>query len=137
MILRTDVDRELYEQIRRLWVLTDIERPERGDVWEVALETLKKGGAILSLWEGDDVLGALWITDDGRRLYLHHMAVHPDHRRKGLGRRLLKEGLAMARRLGRQPKLEVHETNLGARKLYSGEGFTDLEGYLVMINRRP
>lgn len=137
MILRTDVDRELYEKIRRLWVLTDIERPERGDVWEVALETLKKGGAILSLWEGDDVLGALWITDDGRRLYLHHMAVHPDHRRKGLGRRLLKEGLAMARRLGRQPKLEVHETNLGARELYSGEGFTDLEGYVVMINRRP
>ena len=137
MILRTDVDRELYEKIRRLWVLTDIERPERGDVWEVALETLKKGGAILSLWEGDVVLGALWITDDGRRLYLHHMAVHPDHRRKGLGRRLLKEGLAMARRLGRQPKLEVHETNLGARELYSGEGFTDLEGYVVMINRRP
>ena len=137
MILRTDVDRELYEKIRRLWVLTDIERPERGDVWEVALETLKKGGAILSLWEGDAVLGALWITDDGRRLYLHHMAVHPDHRRKGLGRRLLKEGLAMARRLGRQPKLEVNETNLGARELYSGEGFTDLEGYVVMINRRP
>lgn len=137
MILRTDVDRELYEKIRRLWVLTDIERPERGDVWEVALETLKKGGAILSLWEGDAVLGALWITDDGRRLYLHHMAVHPDHRRKGLGRRLLKEGLAMARRLGRQPKLEVHETNLGARELYSSEGFTDLEGYVVMINRRP
>ena len=137
MILRTDVDRELYEKIRRLWVLTDIERPERGDVWEVALETLKKGGAILSLWEGDAVLGALWITDDGRRLYLHHMAVHPDHRRKGLGRRLLKEGLAMARRLGRQPQLEVHETNLGARELYSGEGFTDLEGYVVMINRRP
>lgn len=137
MILRTDVDRELYEKIRRLWVLTDIERPERGDVWEVALETLNKGGAILSLWEGDVVLGALWITDDGRRLYLHHMAVHPDHRRRGLGRRLLKEGLAMARRLGRQPKLEVHETNLGARELYSGEGFTDLEGYVVMINRRP
>lgn len=137
MILRTDVDRELYEKIRRLWVLTDIERPERGDVWEVALETLKKGGAILSLWEGDAVLGALWITDDGRRLYLHHMAVHPDHRRRGLGRRLLKEGLAMARRLGRQPKLEVHETNLGARELYSSEGFTDLEGYVVMINRRP
>ena len=103
----------------------------------MALETLKKGGAILSLWEGDAVLGALWITDDGRRLYLHHMAVHPDHRRKGLGRRLLKEGLAMARRLGRQPKLEVHETNLGARELYSSEGFTDLEGYVVMINRRP
>ena len=38
--------------------------------------------------DGDRVVGAVLCGHDGRRGYLHHMAVHPDFRRQGIGHRL-------------------------------------------------
>ena len=32
------------------------------------------------------VVGAILAGHDGRRGYIHHLAVHPDHRRQGLAR---------------------------------------------------
>ncbi len=35
------------------------------------------------------VVGAILAGHDGRRGYIHHLAVHPDHRRQGLARQLV------------------------------------------------
>jgi ribosomal-protein-alanine N-acetyltransferase len=52
------------------------------------------------------------------------IAVDPDRRRMGVGRRLLAEGLAqVAERGACRVFLEVGEHNLAARRLYEGHGF--------------
>ena len=56
------------------------------------------------------------------------MAVHPDHRRRGVGRRLVEEILEYANGLGlRRLWLSVHEDNYAAIRLYKRMGF-EVEG---------
>jgi ribosomal protein S18 acetylase RimI-like enzyme len=54
---------------------------------------------------GERVLGAVLAGHDGRRGYLHHLAVHPAARHQGTGRRLVDAALAA---LGAQGIAKAH-----------------------------
>lgn len=49
---------------------------------------------------GDAIVGAVLCGHDGRRGYLHHLAVAPAHRRRGLGKKLVDSCLAQLVPLG-------------------------------------
>jgi ribosomal-protein-alanine N-acetyltransferase len=56
--------------------------------------------------------------------HVKDLAVDPDHRREGIGRLLLSEGLAALGAIGvDRVKLEVRRSNESARSLYSAFGF--------------
>ncbi|WP_254716466.1 N-acetyltransferase [Actinomadura sp. WMMB 499] len=66
----------------------------------------------------------------GEWLGVYAMAVAPDARRRGLGRRVLRALLAWGRLRGcRRAYLVVVERNAAARALYAGEGFVEKGGY--------
>jgi putative acetyltransferase len=46
------------------------------------------------------IVGAVLAGHDGRRGYIHHLAVHPDWRRHGIGRRLIDRCLGALRDAG-------------------------------------
>jgi ribosomal protein S18 acetylase RimI-like enzyme len=48
------------------------------------------------------VVGAVLCGHDGRRGYLHHLAVHPDSRRRGIGRQLADRCLQALKKAGIQ-----------------------------------
>lgn len=79
--------------------------------------------------------GTIWLTNDYRRLYIHHMAVLPEFQNQGIGRYLLQKAIEIADNQGLQAKLEVHSDNATALNLYRSMGFLELDGYLVMIWR--
>jgi [ribosomal protein S18]-alanine N-acetyltransferase len=57
-------------------------------------------------------------------LQIDNLAVSGQRRRKGIGQRLLRSALSLAKRLGaRRATLEVRSSNLSARSLYEKEGF--------------
>jgi ribosomal-protein-alanine N-acetyltransferase len=63
-----------------------------------------------------------WIVVD--ELHIHAIAAHPDHRRAGVGGRLLAHALAEARARGCvRATLEVRRGNAPAIALYQGAGF--------------
>ncbi len=69
---------------------------------------------------------------DGDSFHLMNLAIVPDSRGRGLGRALMDDFLAEARRLGvREAFLEVAVTNDAALALYRAYGFTD-----VRVRRR-
>jgi [ribosomal protein S18]-alanine N-acetyltransferase len=70
-----------------------------------------------------------WVVLD--EMHILNLAVHPEHRRQGIARRLLAEGLAQARTLGAALAwLEVRPSNLAGRALYRSFGFKE-------VGRRP
>lgn len=55
---------------------------------------------------------------------IHNLAVHPDHRRQGVGRALLQAVVEETRREGlRRITLEVRKSNEAAQRLYQSLGF--------------
>ena len=65
--------------------------------------------------------GFLHILDE---LHILNVAVHPDHRHRGVGKELMTHLLQTARRLSaRAVTLEVRESNQSAKRLYEGSGF--------------
>lgn len=92
------------EQWRR--ELDELQRPGIG---------LRRGGSLLAMACGWLVLDELQIT---------LVAVDPQCRRQGLGRRVLQELLAAGRRLGAErATLEVSAENTAAQALYARCGF--------------
>jgi [ribosomal protein S18]-alanine N-acetyltransferase len=126
---------EAFRAIARIWDATGVGNPARGDSFESVSATLAHGGRIFTVVADGAIVGACWITDDGRRLYLHHMAVAPEHQGKGHAKALMEKALSYARERRLQMKLEVHEDNVRAKRLYREYGFEPLGGYEVFIRR--
>lgn len=126
--------------IMDVWSATGLSRPERGDDEDTVERSIAMGGAMLVICgqEGDveKITGTSWLTFDGRRLYLHHFGIIPEHQGKGLAVSLLRESLRLAKEKGYQIKLEVHKTNQTAIRLYKKAGFEYLGDYDVYISRK-
>jgi len=129
------LNENLYSEIVSIWDKTGISNPERADSFDSIQRTLEHGGILLLAYMDAILVGTIWLTNDYRRLYLHHMAVLPEFQKQGIGRSLLKEAIQIADKQGLQAKLEVHSDNAAALNLYRSMGFKVLDGYLVMIRR--
>jgi ribosomal-protein-alanine N-acetyltransferase len=136
MMIR-DFQEKDYQQLMYLWEETSLSTPKRGDDLEVILRTLKLGGKLILLEDSQQklIIGSSWLTQDGRRIYLHHFGILPDYQGKGLSKLLLQESLKFAKEKKMQIKLEVHKEHEKTIRLYSNAGFSYLGDYLVYIIR--
>lgn len=126
-----------YHDVMSLWEVCGLSDRARGDSQQTIEATLKLGGRLLLLELDGMIVGTSWITNDGRRLYLHHFGIHPDHHGKGLSHQLTTASLAIAKARNVQIKLEVHRENEAAIHLYKKHGFRYLSDYDVYIVRDP
>ncbi|MGD9995020.1 MAG: GNAT family N-acetyltransferase [Salinivirgaceae bacterium] len=128
-----------YKALEALWISTGLGNAARGDNQQTIAETLALEGVlyVMKTEPGNELIGTSWITNDGRRLYLHHFGIKPEYQNQGLSKPLLKKSLEFAKQMNRQIKLEVHRDNLPALTLYEKSGFTYLGDYLVYIIRKP
>lgn len=126
-----------YPQLVELWEPLGLGSSQRGDDQKIIRNTINLGGQLLLLIEtkNNKIIGSSWLTIDGRRTYLHHFGIHADYQGKGLADYLLDESLRLAKSFGMQIKLEVHQDNIKALKLYKKSGFKFLGDYDVYIIR--
>ncbi len=127
-----------YPQIVELWEEVGLGNPVRGDNLQQIEKTISIGGAFFVMENQTDhtIIGTSWITNDGRRLYLHHFGIKKEYQGKKLAKSLLTASLAYAKRLNLQIKLEVHNQNKKAINLYEKAGFKSLGDYRVFIIRK-
>ena len=72
----------------------------------------------------DGYSDAPWQSDSDEVIVLHVLAVHPDHRGKGLARRLVENVIEQERKVGKKAlRLDVIENNTTAEKLYQKLSF--------------
>lgn len=136
MEIKEITTRDDFNLAKELWQQTGIENPARGDSFDILLSTISYNGKLLGLFDNNFLIGTVWLTDDGRRLYLHHMAIDQKYQGKGLANILMDECIKIAQNRKRQIKLEVHKNNNVAINLYQKYNFDNLGDYFVMINRK-
>jgi len=125
-----------FPSLTGLWEVTGVGNPARGDSLDSLARTLAARGRLLVIEDSGAVAASVWLTDDGRRLYVHHMAVLPALQGRGLGARLLAAAISIAAERGLQMKLEVHHDNVRAIALYKKFGFDFIGDYEVMLRRK-
>jgi len=126
-----------YNEIQKVWKETGVGGSHRGDNKDIIEESIQMGGKLIVLEteENKKITGTSWITFDGRRLHLHHIAVLPQHQNKGYGTLLTEKSLEFAKEKGYQIKLEVHQSNTNAIEIYKKIGFKRLGDYDIYIVR--
>ena len=99
------------------------------------LEELLDGGDAVILLAGEEPCGIavlrfrLSIWRAGLECYLAELYISPERRRQGIGRALMREAMAVARRRGADyMDLGTSEDDVAARALYESLGFDNHEG---------
>lgn len=125
-----------FDEVDALWTETGIGGAHRGDNLQVILSTMNNGKLLLLIEKQTScIIGTSWLTNDMRRIYLHHFCIKPDFQNKGLSHMLCNESIAFAKEKNLQIKLEVHKNNIKAIDLYNKHGFNFLGDYDVYIIR--
>ena len=82
---------------------------------------------------GGDIVGTVLGGHDGRRGYLHHLAVVEQHRRRGIGRGLIERSLRALRELGiRRCHVFVFEEGAAAQAFWRAVGWQRREDLSIM-----
>jgi putative acetyltransferase len=75
--------------------------------------------------QGGRIIGAVLCGHDGRRGYLHHLAVSKRHRRRGIGRLLVNACLAKLRQAGIQKcNIFIFANNAAGMKFWAHTGWS-------------
>jgi len=85
-----------YEAVLSLWQASEGVGLSAADSYESICRYLDRNPGLsqVALNRAGEVVGAVLCGHDGRRGLLHHLAVRPDYRRQGLGRRLVDSCMA-------------------------------------------
>ena len=146
MIFRKAAKEEFYKIRSLYWNLIDQEKDDPSfPRWkkgihpsdEMIQDSIDKGDLYV-LVDGDEIAACViandekvdgysdapWQIDSDEVSVLHVLAVHPDHRGKGLARRLVENVIEQERKVGKKAlRLDVIENNTPAEKLYQKLGF--------------
>jgi N-acetylglutamate synthase len=124
-----------YDQVIALWKSTEGMGLGESDTRPAISAFLKRNPGLSRVIKSDkgEIVGALMCGHDGRRGYLHHLAVPRTFRKKGLGRALVDACLADLKALG-IPKcnLFLFADNLPGRDFWVHEGWTPREDLIVV-----
>ncbi len=77
------------DRLRTFWLACGIKIRPGDDDASLAAFAARNPGLFVLAEEQRHIVGSALAGWDGRRGWLYHVAVHPDERRRGLGRRLV------------------------------------------------
>jgi ribosomal protein S18 acetylase RimI-like enzyme len=100
---------------------------------EVARKLERDPDLFLVAEESREIIGVIMGAWDGRRGWLHHLAVHTDWRNRGVGTALLAEVELRLKAKGcLKINLMVRYDNLDAQRLYKRLGYQPMDSILLM-----
>jgi ribosomal protein S18 acetylase RimI-like enzyme len=126
-----------YDAVIALWRATEgiglSEADERG---AIAAYLARNPGLSMVALRAEALVGAVLCGHDGRRGYIHHLAVVPAERGRGLGRTLAERCLLGLGALGiGKANIVVYATNAEGQAFWRATGWTGRDDLLVM--QRP
>ena len=125
---------EDYDAVRALWVVCGLEVDDPADSREGMARFRARNPEFCLVAEKEGLIcGTVMGGFDGRRVWIHHLAVAPECQSRGLGRRLMAE-LAQRALAAGIPGLNllVAEGNQEVVAFYRHLGYEELEGLTPM-----
>jgi N-acetylglutamate synthase len=116
-----------YDQVVALWEGTegigmDDDVDSRAGIGSYLL---RNPGLCFAARDGNEVIGAVLCGHDGRRGYLHHLAVATSHRRQGLGKALVEKCITALRAAGiNKCNILVFEDNEDGLGFWKADGWS-------------
>jgi N-acetylglutamate synthase len=123
-----------YDGVFALWQTSEGIGLGASDTREAIAAFLERNpGLCFVALDGDVVVGAALCGHDGRRGYLHHLAVAISHRRRGIGHLLAEKCLGALQALGiPRCHLFVFRTNPTAFAFWEREGWWERDDLWLM-----
>jgi putative acetyltransferase len=124
-----------YAEVMRLWETSEGIGLSSGDSPEAIARYLARnpGMSLVAIGEQGEVAGAVLCGHDGRRGYLHHLAVRPEYQRQGLGRALVDACLARLAQEGIDKcHIFVHRTNTVGQAFWQAMDWTERKSLIIM-----
>jgi ribosomal protein S18 acetylase RimI-like enzyme len=117
---------EAYAQVYSLWENYDGIGLSGADSRAAIQKYLERNpGLSLIAYDDDSIVGSVLCGHDGRRGYIHHLAVRSDYRRQGIGRLLVEKSLAALQSCGIQKcHLFIFNNNTGGIEFWESIGWT-------------
>jgi len=114
-----------YDAVLTLWRRTEGVGLNESDTRSAVASYLRRNAGLSCVAaQGGEIVGAVLCGHDGRRGYLHHLAVARRHRRRGIGRRLVAACLAKLGRLGiTRCNLFIFADNAAGKKFWAHRGW--------------
>ena len=119
-----------YDDVYALWLsckgmgLNDLDDSKEG----IARYLKRNPETCFVALDGENIIGVIMSGHDGRRGFIHHTAVSPEHRRRGIARRLAEAALNALKGLGiNKVALLVFERNKVGNEFWEKLGFTARE----------
>lgn len=119
-----------YEELYALWMsctgmgLNDLDDSKEG----IAGFLNRNPDTCFIAADKDRIIGAIMSGNDGRRGYIYHTSVHPDHRKRGVARRLVEKVMEALKGLGiNKVALVVFERNREGNAFWERTGFSARE----------
>jgi N-acetylglutamate synthase len=124
-----------YETVRALWEATEGVGLNESDTREAVAVFLARNPqlSLVALDRDGAIVGAVLCGHDGRRGYLHHLAVQRAHRGRGLGRRLVATCLDRLRVAGiLKCNIFLYASHHAGRSFWLHHGWAPREDLVVM-----
>jgi len=117
---------ESYDQVYALWETCDGIGLSSADTRDAIQKYLDRNpGLSLVACDNESVIGAILSGHDGRRGYIHHLAVRPDYRCRGIGRQLVADCISGLQSSGIQKcHLFIFHTNTEGIEFWQRIGWT-------------
>ena len=115
-----------YDAVVALWRRTEGVGLNESDTRRAITAFLRRNPRLSFVAEqGGRIIGAVLCGHDGRRGYLHHLAVSKRHRRRGIGRLLVNACLAKLRKAGIQKcNIFIFANNAAGMKFWAHTGWS-------------
>jgi ribosomal protein S18 acetylase RimI-like enzyme len=124
-----------YAQVFALWQsiegigLHDDEDSMQG----IAKYLARNSGLSFVARDAGKLVGAVLCGHDGRRGYLHHLAVKPEYRNKGIGRAIVEHVMSKLEKAGiKKCHIFVFADNSGGRRFWKRIGWNEREDLRIM-----
>jgi len=130
---------EDYDAVVALWRRTEGVGLNESDTRRAIAAYLRRNPRFSFVAEQDGrIIGAVLCGHEGRRGYLHHLAVAKRHRKRGIGRQLVTACLAKLRKAGIQKcNIFIFANNAAGMKFWARTGWnlrTELRVMQIRLN---